>query len=288
MNYSPIELTRQEPLFRSHRLRARQTLAIPGLRLHVIVATLIFLTMWVGGLYMVENAWYALNWSAIYKQNEALYAFVDTLFYLTDGLFIVFGGLPLVYGYARYLVHSATGVLPPLSALFYAFGNRARYFRSLWLMIRLLLRYTLWLGIVVLSVFLAQAIQRAWGNALVYLLAPFIGVYTVVGSIGIGIGDAIFLLDINHPEYTVNEVFRASRIALRPQLLQTWLLKVTLIHHWLIGILSLGTLLLFHSLPYCLFTQQYAVWSILCEEPALTAPVDKSNSIEISRTESPC
>jgi hypothetical protein len=276
MNYAPIEVSASEISYRDFRIRARQTLARPGLRMHVIVATIVFLTMWVGSLYMLENAWYALDWQGMYQKSQTLYTLIDVLFYLTDALFLVFGALPLLYGYIRYLIRCATGTVPPLSTLFEAFGSGKHYLRALCIMLRMTLRYAVWLGGVVLLVLLAEALYRVLGTAAIILPAVLAGVYTVIGSIGIGIGNAVFLLDFNHPDHRVNQLFRASREIMRPHLLPLWLLKMRLLPLWLLGFLSLGTLLLFHSLPYCVFVQQYAVWSIVCYEPDTMAILQNS------------
>ena len=267
MNYAPIEVKPSDALFRDFRVRARFTLALPGLRLRVIIATLVFLSMWVGGFYMVENVWYALDWGGLYETSESLYTLTDAIFYMTDALFCVFAGLPLVYGYARYMVRCATGVVPPLSTLFDAFSSRASYFRALALTLRLFLRLALWLGVVGLLVLVAEALRGMTGDWIVFVLAPLAGIYAVFGWIGIGIGDAVFALELMHPELSVRELLRLSRRMLQPQLLRLWLLKITLLPQWLLGALSLGTLLIFHALPFCLFTEQYAVWDIIEQKP---------------------
>ena len=102
----------------SARAAARQTLGQKGVRLHLVVAQLIWLAFWSGILYLNENLFSVVPWVRLYNNDPALFDTLNTAFYVMDAILVSLIGLPLIYGLLTLIYGVADGQPPVLSTLF--------------------------------------------------------------------------------------------------------------------------------------------------------------------------
>lgn len=236
----------------STRMVASDILRRPGVRMGMLLSTLLFLSVWIGTIYLVENTWYALDWVKLYDRSETLYHALDILLYVVDALIIVFCGLPLIPGWIRYMHLAASGTTPPFSIMFYAYANRKAYRRAMLLTLGIL-----WRPVVLLAAFaavtwlsmLAFSLPGALGYVLMIILALSAAAILIFGSIRIaGVTLAAFL-DTNHPTASLRTVFSRSGAMLRGKHIEIWLLALSLLPHVILGILTFGVYMILHTIP---------------------------------------
>lgn len=254
---------------RSRRRRAKEILAVPGVRMSMILATMCFLTFWVGTLYLIENTWYAINWNTLYGISQPLYYLCNGLVYLTDAAVVVLIGLPLSYGWFRYLFLAATAALPPYSVLFSAFGSKRLYWRSIAVTIRCLLRVALPYAAAWVLVKIAQwtaAFGGVVGGILMVLFAVAAGLALFIGTLVNAGATVVFYLDIRHEDESIGTLFARARAQRQGRRVELWLCCLSLLPTFCLGILSLGILLLYHAVPCAAVTMQQE-FSVLTDEP---------------------
>ncbi len=261
---------------RSVRRHAKDVLSRPGVRMSMLLSFLVMLIVWIASVYLVENTWLALNWYALYEISPFLYVLLDGFLYLIDAVVVVFLGFPLLYGWLRHSYLAATGTTPPLSVLFAAFGNRSVYWRSQAIVLRMLLHIAIPVGGFALLVFLAHVVTglgSVTGYILMVVLAILAAVVLIFGWIAnVGLTMVVFL-DINHAELGINALFSRYRALCRGRRSELWLLQLSLIPSWLLGVLSLGTLLLIHAVPHSLICMHRVFCRMTGEKLPTAAPV---------------
>ena len=231
---------------------AAQILRRPGVRMGMLLSTLLFLSVWVGSIYLVENTWYALDWVKLYQNSKTLYHVLDILLYVVDGFVILFFGIPLIPGWIRYMMLAATGTTPPFSILFYAFANRKTYRRAMLLTFGMLWRVVLAVAVfalVTLLAILTLALPGVLGYALMVLLAVAAAAILIFSSIYLAGTTMAIFLDINHPSATVRTILSRSKALLRGKKSDLWLTELFLFPHVLLGILTFGVYMTFHTIP---------------------------------------
>lgn len=267
-NLVPAPRAYQAKRPRSLRKRAADILRQPGVRMGMVLTSILFLTLWIATIYLVENTWYAVDWLATYAKNPQLYKILDWALYVVDGLVILFVCLPLTYGWIRYMYLAATGAVPPYSIMFAAFANARVYFRTLSIALIFLLQaalpFLLFGGAVALAYL---CYNRA--ALLYYLLCVLCAVVgtalLILGTIANAGSSLIFILDINHPTDSIPRLLRRSRLLCKGRRPEIWLLELSFLPHLIPGVLSLGISLLFHAIPLQMITMQRALLSITGE-----------------------
>lgn len=243
----------------SLRKDAQRILTTPGVRISMVLATVLFLTFWIGSIYLVENTWYSINWNTLYEKSEMLYHLADALVYAVDAVIVVFVGLPLLYGWLRFMFLAATGALPPYSVLFCAFGNRRIYFRSIALCIlaAVLIAWPYALAVLMaLLAYLLNAYGGIIGVTLMVLLSILSGATVILGSL-CNTGSTLLLwLEINHPDDSIKQLLVRTFDAVNGKRAELWLHNMTLIPTYLLGIVTLGVMLIYHALPLTFVAQQ--------------------------------
>ena len=231
---------------------AAQILRRPGVRMGMLLSSLLFLSVWVGSIYLVENTWYALDWVKLYQNSESLYHVLDVLLYVVDGLVILFFGIPLIPGWIRYMLLAATGTTPPFSILFYAYANRKIYRRTMLLTFGMLWRVVLVLAAFALATLLAIlvfALPGVLGYTLMVILAVAAAAILIFGSIHLAGTTMVIFLDINHPTASVRTILSRAKALLRGEKSDLWLTELFLFPHVLLGVLTFGVYMTFHTIP---------------------------------------
>jgi len=180
------------------------------------------------------------------EQSPLWYTLLDQMFYLLDILVIILVGLPLLYGACMIYMAAADGKKEPMTTLFCAFSSPSAYRRSLAVMIGLLLPPLLVAGSALWLTHLATGAEQAWMTALYYGLALLL---VVSACLLLGCHDAVLRLYYLHPDASVFRLFSASRRKTRGRLFELFLFKLSYTGWWLLSVLSLGIVLIFHALP---------------------------------------
>lgn len=275
----PVPFT--QPTQRTVKRCAADILSRPGVRMHMLLSTIILLAVFTGSIYLVENTWFALDWDALYENSPLLYDLLDALLYAIDAVIVLLFGIPLAYGWLRYLYLCATGITPPLSILFFAFGNRQTYLRTLAIMLCMLLHLAVPAAVLCALIWLIRlfaALGTAFGIVMIVLLSIVSAAVAVIGwllSVGI---TWIVMLDLNHPDMRIKELFVHQRTLTRQKRSELWLLQLTLLPLWLLGVLTLGTVLLLHSLPLSVICMQRAFCDLTGERLPTVAPEQSSRA----------
>ncbi len=266
--YVPTPVPYQAKRPRSLRKRAADILRQPGVRMSMVLATVLFLTVWISSIYLIENTWYAVDWLAVYAKSPALYTLLDILLYVADGLIVFFLCLPLLYGYIRYIYLAATGAVPPYSVMFCAFTSARAYVRTLGLTLLFLFQSAIPFALFAASIALAY-VCFTQATLLGYLLSvPCVIVGTallILGTIANAGASLIFILDINYPDTSVFRLYRRAHALRKGKRAEIWLLELSFLPHLIPGALSLGLSLLFHAIPLQFITVQRALLSITGE-----------------------
>lgn len=235
--------------------RARELLALPHMRLHLILAALCCLTFWIGSIYISECTLLAVvPWESLYESRYVLYVLFDVLYYTVDVLIIVLIGLPLLYGAAMIFEGAARGNREPMATLFCAFDSPRRYGRTLGLMLRLLGAHALPVG---LCVWLIWARYRTAGPSSLWETVPMTLLFLGAVSIILVRNDAVLALAYDDHSATVRELFARSRAMTRGRWLALWKFKLSYIGWAALSVLSLGLVFIFHALPH--FSLSYSL-----------------------------
>ena len=235
----------------AHRV-ATNILHRPGVRMGMLLSTLLFLSVWIATIYLVENTWYALDWVKLYENHEPLYHTLDILLYVVDGLIVLFCCVPLIPGWMRYMLLTATGTTPPFSILFYAYANRKSYRRAMLLTFGILWRIVALLAVFALTSVLAMLafiLPGALGYVLMVILAISAAAVLIFGSIQLAGTSMVIFLDINHPTAPLRTIFSRTKAMLRGKKSEIWLTELTLLPHILLGILTFGVYMILHTIP---------------------------------------
>ena len=247
---SPILYTPPEK--RSVRRVSSDIISRPGVRMGMLLSTLLFLSVWIGTIYLVENTWYALDWVKLYEISEPLYHALDILLYVVDGLIVLFCGIPLIPGWIRYMYLAANGSTPPFSIIFATYANRKSYRRAMLLTLGMLWRLLALLAVfaaVTLLSMLAFSLPGALGYVLMIILALSAAAILIFGSIRLaGLTIAVFL-DINHPTAPLRTIFLRAKTLLRGKHIEIWLLELSLLPHVILGLVTIGVYMIFHTIP---------------------------------------
>ena len=237
------------------RRRANELLALPHMRLHLILAILCCLTFWIGGIYLSERTFNAVPWASLYEGNRLLYTLLDVVYYVVDGLIILFLGLPLLYGCAMILEGAARGVREPMTTLFCAFESPRRYRKTLGLMLRFIGAHAL---PVALCAWLIWARYQTDGPDTLWETLPTTLVFLFVASIVLGRNDAVLTLAYDDPTASVRDVFARSRTLTKGRLWGLFRFKSSFVGWALLSVLTLGLVLIFHALPH--FSLSYSLY----------------------------
>ena len=237
------------------RKRANELLALPHLRLHLILAILCCLTFWIGGIYISERTFNAVPWAKLHENDWLLYTLLDVVYYVVDGLIILFLGLPLLYGCAMIFEGAARGVREPMTTLFCAFESPRRYRRALGVMLGVALLPAILFVMCVLFAYQIKFTQSPWQAVLILL-------YTALPMLAVLLGrsryDAALTLAYDDPTVSVKDLFARSRAITKGRLWELFRFKLSFVVWTLLSVLTLGLVLIFHALPY--FSLSYSLY----------------------------
>ncbi len=253
------------PTLAESKRAVRLCLRRPGLRLRLALAILAALSLTVGAVYVVESMFYAVPWRAVSERSPALYHALEALLYLSDAAVVLFLGVPVFHGACRVILSAATGVPLPLATLFDAFSCGRQYRRTLAVTLLCLLSASGAVGIVYgllrLSLWTGQfspvaAVLPALlcAGAICVLSVLLSGFFTILP------------LSCLAPETPVRVLFAASRSLTRGGLTSLWVLRLSLLPHVLLGVLTFGISLIFDGAAYASLT--CTLWLGLTPPPA--------------------
>ena len=236
------------------RLRARALLAMPHMRMHLILTVLCCMTFWIGSIYISECTFNAVPWESLYESRYLVYLLLNLLFYTADALIILLIGLPLLYGCAMIFEGAARGVREPMTTLFCAFDSPRRYRKTLGLMLWLLGAHLL---TPVLCAILVWALYDSIGTVSFWVTLPVTLIMLLAASVILGRNDAVLALAYDDPSASVHEWFVRSHRITKGKHLSLWQFKLSYIGWGLLSVLSLGLVLILHALP--LFSLSYSL-----------------------------
>ncbi len=248
--------TNDSPSSRSKtaKLTAAALLRLPGMRLHLVLTAILCLCFWVGIIYIGECTFAAIPWEALHEQSPIWYTVLDQMFYLLDVIVIVLMGLPLLYGACMVYQAAVDGRKAPMATLFCAFSSPSAYRRALAVMLELLLPALLAAGAILYLLRLAKSTEQIGMTVLYAALALLL----IFGAcLLMGCHDAALRLCYLHPDVPARQLFAASRRVTKGHLFSLLLFKASYLGWWILSILSLGIILIFHALPT--FTLAYTV-----------------------------
>lgn len=238
------------------RLIASTVLQTRGIRLHLVLAQLITLALWVGCLYLTENIFAAAPWVALHERMPVLYTLLDVLFYTIDALVVVLLGLPLIYGCAEVVYAAHDGQRLPLATLFRPFTGGAAYGRAIAVMTVILLPR----AIVFFLLQLLWHLTAATASPLISLaLGALALILLALSTLAVGLDDALLPLALAYPEQRVLALYCRSVRLCAPRLRRIWCFKLTYLGWGVLSALSLGVLLFGHALPH--YTLAHTAWT---------------------------
>ena len=238
---------------KSRRIAAAQ-LRERGARLHLILAAVLCMTLSIGSFYLVELVMLPIPWESLYEDAPSLYRLLDALYYVLDGAIIVLLMLPLVFGTAHIFYAASQGTHLPLSDLFMPFQSARCYRRSTLVMLLLLvprlaalwLARTLWQG--------ADGLALGWRLTLYALAIALL----VALSLLFTLDDAVLPLAFNDASLGPRALWRISARRNVGHMTALFRFKLGYLGHLVLSVLSLGTLLILHTLPlYALAHKAY-------------------------------
>ena len=238
------------------RRRANELLALPHMRLHVILAILCCLTFWIGGIYLSERTFNAVPWAKLHENDWLLYTLLDVVYYVVDGLIVIFLGLPLLYGCAMIFEGAARGVREPMSTLFCAFGSPRRYRRALGVVLGVAVLPAILFALCALFAYQVKFAETP-GQAVLILLYTALPFF-ILACLGCVCYDAVFTLAYDDPTASVRELFARSRAITKGRLCELFRFKLSFVVWTLLSVLTLGLVLIFHALPY--FSLSYSLY----------------------------
>ena len=253
---APLRLTPHSPDIGEARRIAALNLTNHGMRLHLIFASLITMTLWVGCLYLTENLFAVVPWVALHQNTPALFRLLNILFYVIDGMIILFLGFPLLFGCANIFSAAGNGKQLALTALFEAFGNGRTYARSIAVMLIILAPRALAV-LLLRALWLYVLPHHTIGLTLLCL--PLMLLPIALITWGLGLDDAYLPLVLHQPHMGIWALYKQSVRLTRPHLFRIWCFKLCYLLWGLLSIVSMGVLFFGHALPfYCL---SHAAWT---------------------------
>ncbi len=237
------------------RLRAKELLALPDMRLHLIMATVTFLTLWVTSVYISECTFNALPWERMRVDDPLRYDFFRALFYTLDGVIIVLIGLPLLIGTAGIFDAAARGVCAPLADMLTPFRSPRAYGRAQTLAARHLLLpcASLLPGLLLTLAAVTEkhVLYGCLGGAL--LLAGLFASLMLSGQSAM-----LLSLAFRNPATPLRVLREQARRDTRGRMLYLLRFRLTYIGWTILGIASFGLVLIFHALP--LYSLSYTLY----------------------------
>lgn len=251
-----LRMDEVSPSAEDARRIASTQLRIRGLRLHLILAALLTLVFWVGCLYLTENIFAVVPWVTLYEDAYALFVLLNVLYYTVDVAVAVCLGFGLLYGCATVFHAASQGEQLPLAALFGAFGSRRSYGRAIAVIV--LLAFPRAIAVTVLRV-LWQQLMTAQGlvSTLLWLLLTL--AFLAAATILLGFDDALLPLALAEPQESPLRLYGRSVRLCGSYLVRIWLYKLTYLGWGVLSVLTLGALLIGHTLP--LYTLSHTVWT---------------------------
>ena len=244
--------------------RAREILAIDGLRLNLILCALLYLTFFVGAIYMAECAFSAVPWAELYESNILLHFVWLAFLFAVEGCVLLFVLLPMSYGAAMVFHGAAMGRKEPLSLLFFAFGSARSYRRAFGVMFRLLLLPAAALGIGAVAVLAVKGTAKTWLMPLVFFVAALL---FLAVSLFCCRDDAVLALAYRTPDARVGDLFIASHKQTRSAWIRLFRFKLSFLLWALLSVATLGLLMILHALPY--FTIAHTLFVGVADDPDL-------------------
>ena len=228
----------------SRRIAAAQ-LGERHTRLHLILAAVMCLTMSLGTLYLSELVMRIIPWNVLYDTHRALYTLLDVFYYLFDTAIVLLLILPLVFGTARIFYAASQGKRMALSELFSPFQSRRSHRRAMLVMLTLTLPRLialfivrgLWMG----------ADGRPWGiRLLLYALAIL---FFIAVSLLLTLDDMVLPLALENESLGLRALWRMSFARCFGRMLCLWRFKLGYLGWAFLGLASLGTVWIGHTLP---------------------------------------
>lgn len=249
------------------KMRASDLLALPHMRLHLILATLCCMTFWIGSVYMSEITFNVVPWASLHEKNYVLYVALDVLYYAIDAIIILLLGLPLLYGCAMIFEGAARGVREPMTTLFCAFESPRRYRRALGVTLGVAFLPAAFLALLALFAYQVKWAENPGQVVLILLFAvsPWLAL-----SLGWGRYDAVLTLAYDDPAATVRELFARSRTITKGRLWGLLRFKLSYVGWAVLSVLTLGLVLIFHALPH--FSLSYSLYLTADQDIPSTQP----------------
>ena len=229
------------------RLRAKELLSLPDMRLHLVFTSMLCLAFTVGGLYMIECAFCVVPWAELYHSDVVRHLLWLVLMLVIEVLYIVLAALPMLFGAAMIYQAAAQGKREPLSTLLSPFASFRTYRRALGVMLRLLALPALTIGLCALLILAADRADMVWLMAVILLFSALL--LTAVSLLCCR-DDAVLPLAYLRPDAPPSALFSASLRLTHGRLIALWRFKLSHIGWALLSVASLGVVLMLHALPY--------------------------------------
>jgi hypothetical protein len=240
------------------RAKAGDILRRGDTRLHLSLATILCVTLIFGIVYLANCAFCIIPWADIRAESIILYFLYDIAVGLFQVLVVTFFGLPLIFGTAMVFIGSALDEPRPLSVMLCAYSGPRAYFRSLGIMLRLIILPVSLFGISLLLVLAARLVS----DILIVSSLFFLAALCLLGALLYGANDAVLWQAFLHPEQRVRHLFRASHAITRGRRLSQLRFRLSYVGWGLLAIPTLGLSLILHTVPH--FTLAYTLF--LCED----------------------
>ncbi len=223
-------------------------------RLHLILASVLCLSLSLGALYLTELVFLPLPWQALYDRDPSLYHLLDAFCYALEVAFVILIILPLVFGTARIFHATAEGDRLALSELFSPFRSGRSYRRAMLVMLLWTLP-RLFAGLLIYGL-CSGADGRPLGiKLLLYALALLL---FAADSLLFTLDSAVLPLAFDDDSLGPRALWRTSALRCYDRMLELWRFKLGYLGWGLLSVLSLGTLLICHTLPlYALARKAY-------------------------------
>ena len=262
-------LTYLRPEARSRRI-AEARLREDGTRVHLILASLLCLALSLGTVYLVELSLAPVPWQQLYDEAPALYALFDALYYALELAAVVLIALPLLFGTARIFDAASRGDRLALSEIFSPFKSGRGYLRAMLVMLSLAVPRTIAL-LLIRALWSAAAGLDTPVRLMLYALAVLL--FFAI-SLLLTLDDAVLPLALGDESLSLRALWRRSARVRTDGMMQRLRFKLGFLGWCVLSVLSLGTLLLCHTLPlYALAHAAYADGTVTVE------PIDTETSI---------
>ena len=262
-------LTYLRPDARSRRIAEAQ-LRESGTRMRLILASVMCLALSLGTVYLTELALAPVPWQLLYDETPSLYALFDMLYYALEIAALVLIALPLLFGTARVFAATSRGERPSLSEMFSPFNSGRSYLRAVLVMLSLAIPRLVAI-LLIRALWLAAEGRATLIRLLLYALA--VTVFFAVSFL-LTLDDAVLPLALGDESLSLRALWRRSTRIRIDGMMERLRFKLGYLGYFVLSVLSLGTLLICHTLP--LYALAHAAYT---QGAATVEPTNTETSI---------